>query len=194
MKIVGRCCIISGFFMLFLFCSVPHALSQDLFREVSQIKAELSTLKNEVNSLRNLVFELRREFLGQATASGPEELEKAALKEQSVKETAPVDETELTRIICTAVGKFFTEADKALRSRDPSTARSEMNKALQRLNSSLREYSKTHRVTKLLTIYEGLAWSTYTAVQLRQSITGNQDFLRLLEKHKRRYRDTCPRD
>ena len=69
-----------------------------------------------------------------------------------------------------------------------------MKKALQNMNSSLQEYAKTHRVSKLLSIYEGLAWDTYVAVELRRSVQGNEDFLKVLGQHKQKYIDTCPKE
>lgn len=168
--------------------------AQDLFREMNQLKGEVAGLKQELADLRNLVFELRKAMLEYALAPDRKAPEKVSPKEEeAVKKTPAPDEEQLTKIICQAVGRFFGEAEKALRARNASTATSEMKKALHKLNSSLHGYSGTHRVSKLLKIYEGLAWDTYTAVQLRQSVAGNEDFLKVLRKHKQRYIDTCPR-
>ena len=38
--------------------------SQDLFREMDQLKKEVAALKQELSDLRNLVFELRKGMLG----------------------------------------------------------------------------------------------------------------------------------
>lgn len=194
MRTVGSLARISCFFLIFFLCSVPTVQSQDLFREMNKLKGDLATMKSELNSLKQLVFELRREILGQVADPERQARKRPPAREQQKAEKAPVlDEEQLTKIICRAVGKFFSEAESALKSSDAARARSEMHKALQRLNGALYDYSKTHRVSKLLNIYEGLAWSTYSAVQLRQSITGNQDFLSVLKKHKQRYIDTCPK-
>jgi ribosomal protein L12E/L44/L45/RPP1/RPP2 len=169
--------------------------SQDVFREMDQIKSEVAKLKNELNDLKSLVYEMRRVVVESATSPGRQAPEKAAPKEEkAAKKEAPLDEEQLTRIICKAVGEFFSEAESALRLSDPSAAETEMNNALQKLTRTLHGYSGTHRVSKLLNIYDGLAWSTYSAVQLRQSISGNEDFLKVLRKHKQRYIDTCPKE
>ena len=68
-----------------------------------------------------------------------------------------------------------------------------MRSAFHKLNSTLQEYSKLHRVSKLLGIYEGLAWDTYVAVELSGSIQGNQEFIKTLNAHKRKYNETCPK-
>lgn len=169
--------------------------SQDVFREMDQIKSEVAKLKTELNDLKSLVYEMRRVVLESATAQKQQTPEKVAPQEEkAAKKGAPMDEEQLTKIICAAVGRFFSEAESALRSSDPSTAETEMNNARQKLTRSLHGYSGTHRVSKLMNIYDGLAWSTYTAVQMRQSITGNEDFLKVLRKHKQRYMETCPKE
>jgi len=116
------------------------------------------------------------------------------VEKKPAKQDEALDEQQLTRIICRAVGEFFSQAEAVLRGSDPSTARTGMRDALQKMNDALRVHSKTHRVSKILNIYEGLAWDTYQAVELRESIAGNQDFLRVLKDHKRKYVETCPKD
>ena len=197
MQIVGRCSKISCFLMLILLASISNVQSQDIFQQVNQVKSDLANLKAQVNDLRNLVLELRRIVLEQAIASGglrvPGEVQTKD-KANEEKKTTPADEKQITKIACRAVGQFFEEAESALRSSDSSQARTKMNRALEKMTSALHDYSRTHRVSKLLNIYDGLTWSTYTAVQLRQSITGNQDFLAQLRKHKQKYLETCPRE
>lgn len=196
MQLVGKCSRISGFLMVILLVSISTVQSQDIFREMSQVKSDLSSLKNEVNDLKRLVLELRRVVLEQAmapTRQAPENLE-ARDQAKEEKKTSPKDEEQITKIACKSVGQFFAEAEAALRSSDPSIARSKMHNALQKLTLALRDYSRTHRVTKLLRIYDGLTWDTYTAVQLRDSISGNEGFLAQLRKHKKKYLDTCPKE
>lgn len=194
MCIFGKCLRISCFLMVLLLASISTAQSQDIFREVSQVKSDLSSLKSEVNNLRNLVLEMRSVVLEQAMDCGPTAPREVQVKnrKKEEKQPQPVNEEEITKIACRVVGQFFEEADSALRSRDPSTATPKMKKAFQKMTSALREYSRTHRVSKLLRIYDGLAWDTYTAVELRQSTSGNEDFLKALNRHKQKYIDTCP--
>jgi hypothetical protein len=116
-----------------------------------------------------------------------------AKPQEAVKQTAPVDEEHVTKIICQAVGDFFAEADTALTLSDPEAARTALMTTLKKMTSKLHGYKGTHRVDKLLTIYEGLAWDTFTAVQLRESIDGNAAFLESLRQHKQRFVETCPR-
>jgi hypothetical protein len=195
MQFVGRCLRISGLLVVVILGSTSGVQSQDLFREMNQVKSDLSSLKNEVNDLKRLVFELRKVVLEQAMASGRQPVGEGEAKgRKEEKETPPVDDEQITKTACRAVGQFFVEAESALRSADSSVATTKMNQALRKVTSALRGYSGTHRVNKLLRIYEGLAWSTYTAVQLRQSITGNEDFLNTLRKHKQKYIETCPRE
>jgi hypothetical protein len=194
MLIAGKCSRISCILMIVFLASISNVQSQDLFREMNQVKSDLSSLKNEVNDLRRLVYELRKVVLEQAMGSGRQargEVE-AKVQKKEEKEAAPVDEEQITKIACRAVGQFFVEAESALRSRDPSIARVKMNVALRKLTSALHDYSRTHRVSKLLRIYDGLAWNTYAAVQLSDSITGNEDFLATLKRHKQKYSETCP--
>ncbi|MEW6138361.1 MAG: hypothetical protein AB1733_09020 [Thermodesulfobacteriota bacterium] len=195
MKKLASFAMISFFGVVVSLTLVSNVQSQDLFREMADLKSEMAKLRNELNDTRNLVLELRKAMLEYAVAS---DLERPAAtapeKKEGAKPEPPVDEKELTKVICQAVGKFFSEAEAALRSPDPSTAESEMDKAYRKLTSTLHSYSRTHRVSKLLNIYEGLAWSTYTAVRLRGSVAGNEDFLQKLRTHKQRYIDTCPKE
>jgi hypothetical protein len=124
---------------------------------------------------------------GTAKKTQAKEAQPAPMKKQK-----PVDEKEITRSACQAVGKFFTEVDASLRASDEKVAEARMKEALRHMNSALSDYAHTHRVSKLLNIYEGLAWDTYVAVELRQSIQGNQGFLDALNRHKKKYRETCP--
>lgn len=175
--------------------SISNVKSQDLFREMDQIKKEVTVLRNEVTNLRTLVYDLRKAVLRTVTASDQQTPEKEPPKEQKAAQPAqPVDEKQVTRAACQAVGKFFSEAEASVRASNSSTAEARMKKALQNMNSALQEYAETHRVSKLLSIYEGLAWDTYVAVELRQSIQGNEEFLKALGRHKQKYIDTCPKD
>ena len=68
-----------------------------------------------------------------------------------------------------------------------------MRGAFDKLNSTLQEYSRLHRVSKLLGIYDDLAWDTYVAVELTGSVQGNEDFIKTINNHKRKYNETCPK-
>lgn len=195
MMMLGKCSRVSCFLVVIFLASLSGVQSQDIFHELNQVKSDLSSLKNEVSDLKRLVYELRRAVLEQAMTSGRQERGGGEAKDQIKKEKkpSPVDEEQITKIACRAVGEFFVEAESALRSNDSSVARTKMTKALQKLTSALHDYS-THRVSKLLNIYDGLAWSTYTAVQLSDSVTGNEDFLAQLRRHKQKYIETCPRE
>jgi hypothetical protein len=178
--------------VIILVGSVSNAQSQDLFSEMDQVKKDLSNLKDEVARLRNLVYELRDSVLGSAVPLAQRQPEQKPPKDEAVKPEPQVNEEEMTKTICQGVGIFFKEVDASLRS---GTAASEerMRKAFDDLNSMLQKYSRTHRATKLLGIYQGLAWDTYVAVQLRGSVQGNEEFLKTIERHKRKYAETCPK-
>ena len=132
---------------------------------------------------------------GQEKQSPKKESRAQEGKEESVpKPEAAADEKQVTKDVCQAVGKFFTEVETILRAPDSSIAEEEMRKAFRTMNSTLQSYATTHRVSKLLNIYEGLAWDAYVAVELRQGIQGNQEFIEALKKHKRKYVETCPKN
>ncbi|MCA1960713.1 MAG: hypothetical protein LDL33_07950 [Desulfomonile sp.] len=180
---------------LVFFVLIGNAQSQDLFRDVEKVKSEVSDLKDQISQLRTTVLELRKALLQSATATGRQESEKTQPKqEKPVKPEPPMDEAELTKIICRAVGTFFTEAESVLRSSNADAAQAGMKKAFQKLNDSLRDYSRTHRAAKLLNIYDGLAWDTYSAVELQGSVAGNEKFMKVLAEHKKKYTETCPKE
>jgi hypothetical protein len=175
--------------------SVANAQSQDVFREMNQLKEDLSALRNEVDNLRNLVYELRSAALKSAGSQEqqPPETPPPPQEPTAKQEEGAADDQEITKTVCPAVGKFFSEADASLRMSDPSAAQDRMRAAFKDLNATLQKYAQTHRVSKLLNIYQGIAWDTYVAVELRGAIQGNRDFMVALEKHKRKYAETCPK-
>jgi hypothetical protein len=195
MKANGAYATISLLLLVILLSPISQVSAQDLFRQMNDLKQQVSDLRREVDSLKSVVYDVRRAILGSAAAQGGEKAEQKPANEQQAPkpEAEPqMDEAQLTKIICRSIGVFFSEADAALRQSDSDVAQEGMRKALNKLTSSLHGYTGTHRVSKLLSIYEGLAWDTYTAVQLRGSIAGNQDFLKVLAKHKQKYNETCP--
>lgn len=187
--VVGRIILVSVF--TFLGC-VSQVYAQDFIRELQDVKSQVSDLKNQVSELRTMVYGLREAVLKSVTKPEKQPEEKAPSKlEEAKQREAEADPAELTRAICPAVGKFFREVDASLRASTQAAARERMKKAYDEMNASLSKYIGLHRVNKLLNIYEDLAWDTYIAVEMRQTIQGNQDFLNVLNKHKQKYREGC---
>jgi hypothetical protein len=195
MKHIGTLSRLSCLVLLVFLVSLSEVQSQGQLTDVSQLKKEVSDLRNEIQRLTNLMLQMRKVVLESTIAAQEREDKKAPSQEQEmVKKEPPVDEAQLTKTICRAVGIFFSEAEAALRMSDPSAAELGMRQAQHKLTSTLQGYTRTRRVSKLLDIYEGLAWDTYTAVRLRPSIEGDQTFIETLQKHKQKYLETCPRD
>jgi hypothetical protein len=181
--------------VVIMLCSLSDAQSQDLFSEMDQLKQQLSQLKNEVSELRSQYLSLRKAILKSAAAEPQQAPVKAPPEEKKAeKPAAPVDEKALTKTICQAVGQFFIEADASLKMSNSDVAEQRMRAAFRKLNATLEGYSELHRVNKLLTIYEGVTWDTYVAVELRQSVQGNEDFIAALNRHKKKYNETCPKE
>jgi hypothetical protein len=178
-----------------LFGSVTNVQSQDIFQELDQVKKDLSDLKEEVSNLRNQFFSLRNTVMESKSPAPQQTVEKAPPKvDESPKPEQKLTDEQLTKIVCQAIGTFFSETEVILGASDRYAADEKMREALRKLNSSLRRYAGTHRIAKLLGIYEGLASDAYMAVELRDSIAGNEDFLRTLRKHKQKYLKSCPRE
>ena len=176
------------------FGSISDAQSQDVFREMDQVKKDMSALRNEVNDLRNQFYSLRDAILRSVASQDQSSSGQAAPKEKPTeKQEMSVNDEQLTDSICQAVGKFFREVDGALAMSDTSAADEKMKKAFHTMNSTLQHYSRLHRVSKLLAIYEGLAWDTYVAVELTGSVQGNEQFIKTINKHKKKYKETCPK-
>jgi len=173
--------------------SISDAQSQDVFREIDQVKRDVSDLRNELNDLKNQFYGLRQAVLRSVASQDQRAPGTPPKEEPIVKQEPSLDEKQLTDSICQAVGKFFEQVDAALAMRDSGAADDRMRNAFHKLNSTLQEYSKLHRVSKLLGIYEGLAWDTYVAVELTGSVQGNEDFLKVINAHKRKYNETCPK-
>jgi hypothetical protein len=190
----GTSCRLASLVLLVFCVCVSQVHAQVVYGDTTDLKREVNDLRSQIQQLTTLVLQMRKAMLESATLPRPVKDEKEPAKPQeAVKEAAPVDEEHLTRIVCQAVSDFFSEADAVLGMSDPETARTALMKTLQKMTSKLHGYKGTHRVDKLLTIYEGLAWDTFTAVQLRESIEGNTAFLESLRQHKQKFLETCPR-
>ena len=195
MKNFGVCLRVSVLLLVLSLGSVCDVRSQDVFREMNQIKQQVSDLRNEVSKLRGMVYDLRKAVIKCTVTQGQQAPPVVPPKpETATKPAPPVNEAQVTKAACRAVGRFFSEARASLRERDPSVAQAKMRMALRKMNSALKEYADTHRVSKLLGIYEGLAWDTYVAVELRPSVQGNEAFLRALKKHEEKYLETCSKE
>jgi hypothetical protein len=187
--VVGRIILLSVFTFL---GSVSYVYSQDFIHDLQEVKSQVSDLKNQVSELRTLVYGLREAILKNVTAPKQRSEEQTPSKVELAKQKeSETDPEELTRAICPAVGKFFREVDASLRASSDSAAMARMKKAFKEMNASLSSYVGTHRVNKLLNIYEDLAWNTYVAVELRRSIQGNEDFIKVLNRHRQKYREGC---
>ncbi len=196
MKNIGTLSRLSWLILLVFLVSVSGVHAQGPLTDVSDLKKEMGDLKAEIQRLTTLVFQMRKVMLESATIIPPvQKDEKAQPEEQEIaKKEPPVDEAQMTKVICRSVGTFFSEAEAALQMSDTGAAQDGMTNALQKMTSKLHGFKGTHRVTKLLKIYEGLAWDTFTAVQLSRSVQGNTAFLESLRTHKQKYRETCPRE
>jgi hypothetical protein len=181
-------------FVLISLCGIGEVQAQDVFRDIDQLKRDISDLRNQVTDLRNQFFELRQAILKSVASQDQQTSAKLPRQEdRTPKKEEAVDEKELTNSICQAVGKFFGEADAVLAMSNSTAADERMRSAFRKLNSTLQDYSRLHRVSKLLGIYEGLAWDTYVAVELTGSVQGNQEFIKNINDHKRKYNETCPK-
>jgi hypothetical protein len=174
------------------FGSISDAQSQDVFREIDQVKRDVSELRNELNDLKNQFYGLRQAIL-RSEASQDQHASGRAQPKEEATDKQEISVEELTDSICQAVGKFFGEVDVALGMSDSLAADERMRKAFHKLNSTLQDYSRLHRVSKLLDIYQGLAWDTYVAVVLTGSPWGNEEYIKTLNNHKQKYKETCPR-
>ncbi len=172
---------------------ITDVRSQDMFRDIDQIKKDISDLRNQISDLRNQFFGLRQAILKSVATQDQQKSANLPGKEESTPKKEEVSDQELTNSICQAVGKFFGEVDAVLAMSNSTEADARMRRAFHKLNSTLQDYSRLHRVSKLLGIYEGLAWDTYVAVELSGSVQGNREFIKTLNDHKRKYNETCPK-
>jgi hypothetical protein len=195
MRIGGTCWRVLLLLLFIFLVSTSNVQSQDIFSEMNQLKGAVSDLKKEISNLTTLVNDLRKSVLRSVTRKDQRAPDKGSpSEEKAAQPSAPVDEKQVTRTACAAVGKFFEEAEASLRSSDSSITQARMTRAWHHMNAALQDYARTHRVSKLLAIYEGVAWDTYVAVQLRESVQGNEDFLKALAQHKQKYLETCPKE
>ena len=63
-----------------------------------------------------------------------------------------------------------------------------MRKAIAELNAETEKYSRAEKIRDIMSLAEGLAWDTYVAVQNRNSVAGNTDFINYIKDYKATYK------
>lgn len=172
------------------FHATVHA--QSIIGEQQQLQKQVEELRRDVDELQSTVSGLRRAILRQGTASQQTRSAKPAPQIQSGRPAGiPLDESQIKTQACQAVGHFFEQIDRALKMSDGDAAEDFMRKAVAKLNSDLDRYRAYTQVRHILTLAEGLAWDTYTAVDARYGTVGNSDFIQAIKDYRKRYEGIC---
>src|SRR5271157_3707933 len=82
------------------FGSISDAQSQDIFREIDQVKRDMSDLRNELNDLKNQFYGLRQSILRSVASQDQRAPGMLPKEEPTVKQETSVDEKQLTDSIC----------------------------------------------------------------------------------------------
>jgi hypothetical protein len=171
----------------------PIVYAQSILAEQQQLQRQVDTLREEVEELKAVVGALRRAIMRHHA-------EKTETRSASMTGTsgtsigtpsAAVDEGALKAQACKDVGQFFDQIDRALKMTDREAAEGAMRKAVGQLNNALDNYRTYPQVRHILTLAEGLAWDTYTAVANRYGTVGNADFVKAIEEYRTRYKKAC---
>lgn len=171
---------------------VVDSKSQNLIADQQRQQQEIDRLKNDVDELRRNVQSMRREILKKSIAADK------AVKENPPTQVAPpstvlspAEQEKVKAKICQRIGQFFEQIDKALNMSDPSKAGQSMRKSVAQLNAELDSYGQSAKIRDLMSLAEALAWDTYVAVENRNSITGNAEFINYIKGYKERYEKRC---
>jgi hypothetical protein len=181
--------------LIVLGCSQAAVHAQSIIAEQQQLQQQVDELRRDVNDLQSTVGGLRRAILRQGTAAQqPADTKPASQTRPGRSNASPVEDGKIKAQVCQAVGHFFGQIDRALKMSDGDAAEEFMRKAVAQLNSELDRYSTYGQVRHILTLAEGLAWDTYTAVEARYITVGNTDFIQAIEDYRKRYKTVCPSD
>ena len=103
----------------------------------------------------------------------------------------PAEQEKIKVDVCQSLGQFFDQIDKALNMPNASDAGRLMRKAIAELNAETEKYGRTEKIRDIMSLAEGLAWDTYVAVQNRNSVAGNTDFINYINDYKTKYKKRC---
>jgi hypothetical protein len=174
-------------FLVCILLAAANAYGQDIFRQVDELRSQVEALKREVASLRHMLDAMRVPALQPTGPAGS----------RSLMATAPpaaekaLDKEAIKTLACEPLRRFVAEADDALRSNDLPETQARMDKAQAALRSALKPYLQVHEIERILGIADAVAWDTCTAVELKDSVEGNNEFLDSLTRYKRRFTRFC---
>ncbi|MGC8660706.1 MAG: hypothetical protein ACP5U1_16705 [Desulfomonilaceae bacterium] len=166
--------------------------SQNLIVDQQRQQREIDRLKSDVEELKRTVQSMRREILKKSIAADKDMKAVPSAPTPPPPKTLSAAEQEKAKAqICQQIGTFFDQIDDALKMSDPSRTGRAMRKAVAQLNSELRSYGQSQKIRELQSLAEALAWDTYVAVENRNSVAGNADFLNYIKGYKERYEKRC---
>jgi hypothetical protein len=173
---------------------VGAARSQSIIAEQEQQQRQIDELRSDVDELRRTIATLKKAALNQHVLSESITQDNISRpKNLSIDTLPPAEQEKIKAEICDALGLFFAQIEKALKMADSSEAEKFMSKAIAQLKSTIDKYGPSDRLRNLLSLADGLAWDTYTAVETRNSVYGNADFLNYIREYKTKYENRCGR-
>jgi|GEM_PF-736959 hypothetical protein len=181
--------------LLFFVALAGNARSQSIIADQEQQQRQIDDLKRDVDELKRTVSSLKKIVLKQSNAIP--EISKNQTPPQpkrSIDTLPPAEQEKIKAEVCQSVGQFFDQIDRALNMADASEAQSVMNKAIAQLNVELDKYRKNDKLRNVMSLAEALAWDTYVAVENRDSVSGNSDFINYIKDKKDKYKERCRKE
>jgi len=176
---------------VFLFCILLAAAAdvhgQDIFRQIDDLRSQVETLKREVASIRNMLDAIRAPALQQTSPGAPRSL----LPTTTPVAEKPLDKESVKLLACEPLRRLIAEADHALQSSNLPATQARMENARAALRNTLKQYTYDKEIQRMLGIADAVVWDTMTAVELKDSVEGNTEFLESLAQYKRRFTRLC---
>ena len=177
--------LILGFF-------VGDSRSQNLIVDQQKQQQQIERLRSDVDELKRTVESLRKVILRKSIAADKAPKETTTAPATPPAQTLTPAEQERIKVeVCQSLGQFFDQIDKALNMPNASDAGRLMRKAIAELNAETEKYGRTEKIRDIMSLAEGLAWDTYVAVQNRNSVAGNSDFINYINDYKTKYKKRC---
>ena len=178
--------------LLFFVVLAGNAHSQSIIADQEQQQRQIDDLKRDVDELKRTVSSLKKVILKQSNVvPDVSKNQTPPQPKRSIDTLPPAEQEKIKAEVCRSVGQFFDQIDRALNMGDASEAQNVMNKAIAELNSELDKYRKNDKLRKVMNLAEALAWDTYVAVQNRDSVSGNADFISYIKDKKDKYKERC---
>lgn len=171
---------------------VKESRSQNFIMDQERQQKQIDSLTSDVDELKRTVESLRRMMLPKSVASQKLPAQQTPAPSSESITLSPEEQEKAKTEVCSSLGRFFDQIDRALKMPDPAQAESYLRESIVKLNTDIDKYRQIEEIREIKNLAEGLAWDTYVAVENRNSVYGNAEFLNYINTWRNKFHKRCP--